>query len=229
MKWSFQALYDGVHPMADDLGRAWPADSPQAAKAGKSLANGMRGILYYITGDLEHYGKSLGLPSYRCGNPCFACPCDRRDTPWFELRKAQALWTHHVYVFATALAGLCALFDLAFVSIVSVCPDWLHNKKLGTDAYFYGSVLWLLVYEIFPAGTTAATAMAQVNEELAAAYREFDVVVRFQNISLSSIDVTTYTIFLERLVFCISSQCATKSDLLHLSDVRHVHRPKASK
>ena len=117
MKWSFQALYDSVHPMADDLGRAWPADSPEAAKAGKSLANGMRGILYYITGDLEHYGKSLGLPGYRCGNPCFACPCDRRDMPWFELRKAKALWTHHVYVFATALAGLCALFNLEFV-----CP-----------------------------------------------------------------------------------------------------------
>ena len=103
------------------------------------------------------------------------------------------------------------------------------QQKFGDKCFFYGSVLWLLVYEIVVAGTTAATAMAKVNEELAAAYQEFDVVVRFQTIYLSSIDVTTYTIFLERLVFCISSQCATKSDFLHLSDVRHVHRPKASK
>ena len=35
-------------------------------------------------------------------------------------------------------------------SIDNVAPDWLHCKPLGTDMYFMGSVLLLLMYSIPP-------------------------------------------------------------------------------
>ncbi len=40
------------------------------------------------------------------------------------------------------------VFDVPGVSVLNVCPDLMHTKHLGTDAYFYGSVLKLLVGDI---------------------------------------------------------------------------------
>ena len=189
MKWSFQALYDGVHPMQDDLGRPWPEGSREERLAGSQLAGGKRGILYYLTGDLDYDAKALGLPDVHSRSPCFGCPCNLTDMPWFELRRTFAEWMNHCYTPSTKLPGLCALFDLDFVSLASICPDWLHDKNLGTDQYFYGSVLWLLVYTLFPPGTNAETAMAQVEQEIVDAYDEMGEQMRFENIKLSSLTV----------------------------------------
>ena len=42
---------------------------------------------------------------------------------------------------------------------MSVAADWMHAKNIGVDAYFQGSVVFLLVYSIY-ASTPAENAAA---------------------------------------------------------------------
>ena len=186
MKWSFQACYEGIWPMKDDLGKKWPEGSEDAKRAGTHLAGGKRGVLYILTGDLDYDAKSLGLPSYNSASPCFSCPCNLTTMPWYELRVGSAEWINHCYDATVFLEGLCSLFSLPFISLVSVAHDWQHDKKnLGTDQYFYGSVLWLLVFQVLP--SSPANNMALIQEEAKAEYQALGVQVRFQNLRLSNL------------------------------------------
>lgn len=53
-----------------------------------------------------------------------------------------------LYTAHTRLTGLCALFLIPGVTLMSVSPDHMHAKNQGVDAYFLGSILWYLVYVI---------------------------------------------------------------------------------
>ena len=66
-------------------------------------------------------------------------------------------------------------------------------KNLGTDQYFYGSVLWLLVFQVLP--SSPANNMALIQEEVKAEYQALGVQVRFQNLRLSNLPQFIY-------VFC---------------------------
>eukprot|EP00969_Alexandrium_andersonii_P176935 7823447-Alexandrium_andersonii.AAC.1 len=47
-----------------------------------------------------------------------------------------------------------ALFKLPFISIHNMAYDLMHCKHMGTDAYYLGSVLFLLCYEVMPKSPT---------------------------------------------------------------------------
>ena len=111
------------------------------------LAGGYRGVLYVIKGDLDYLCKCLGLPDSKATNCCTWCPANLSNIPWWDFRPS-ALWAQQLYSALTVLAGACAIFQVPGVTLMSVAPDWMHNKHLGTDMYFYGSVLWLLVYVV---------------------------------------------------------------------------------
>ena len=68
--WSCYYLSSGVHPEKDwdnylkPDGVGWPLNSAEAAIAGMPLADGLRGVLYMLKGDLDHFAN-MGLANYR--------------------------------------------------------------------------------------------------------------------------------------------------------------------
>ena len=50
----------------------------------------------------------------------------------------------------TAVGNNHPMLGLPGVSVLTVYPDWMHIKYLGTDKYFLGSVLYLMCHVLLP-------------------------------------------------------------------------------
>ena len=76
------------------------------------------------------------------------------DNPWSDFRTdPPADWMQNVYSHAQWLAlfpDRRSLFRLPGVGIWTVQCDYMHTKYLGADQYFFGSVLWVMVYLLLP-------------------------------------------------------------------------------
>ena len=53
----FSAFYEGQHPKTDAWGQDWPEGSFEAAHAGVALRNGLFGVVWHVTGDLDFYAE----------------------------------------------------------------------------------------------------------------------------------------------------------------------------
>ena len=62
IQWSFQALFEGVWPSVDWVGRRLDPLSPAGRRAGAPLAGGHFAVLLPLSGDLDYYSKYLNLP-----------------------------------------------------------------------------------------------------------------------------------------------------------------------
>jgi hypothetical protein len=47
-------------------------------------------------------------------------------------------------------SSVCKLFSLPGVTALAVAYDYMHCKYLGVDGYLFGSVFWLLCFQILP-------------------------------------------------------------------------------
>ena len=152
--WSLQILQTGLWPDFDWNGNRDPrGGTPLAGVVGSYFV----GVLWVLRGDLDYLCKEMFLPnSSRNDHPCCFCPGNAtRALNAFEFRHGQSAWRPRIYTkVAWAHSPFCQ--HLIFrattlgVTVLSVAADWMHNKNLGTDQYFYGSVIFLLVYEILP-------------------------------------------------------------------------------
>ena len=113
--------------------------------AGEWLANGWGACVWAVIGDHDYKRDVLKLANINACSPCSHCPCDRRGVPWFDF-SWYAKWCDLVYDFTFEL--ICELLRMsAGLSILSVQPDWMHDKYLGTDkAVFLSS--WFLSFVI---------------------------------------------------------------------------------
>ena len=156
--WSLDWLWRGQWPDRDCQGRMFARSSAEGQRALSPLAGGYFGTLWVLRGDLEYYGKVLGLNWYSSLKPC--CLCDCNCTPgsgraWSEFRPGHAEWFERSWTDAdwrVARQVRHQLFELEGVGIDCVIADWMHIKHLGTDMYCFGSVLHLLCYSILPGG-----------------------------------------------------------------------------
>ena len=150
MHWSFQALFEGVWPSVDWLGRRLDPLSPAGRKAGAPLAGGHFAALLQLSGDLDYYSKYLNLPKSTSHQPCAQCRaefygenswCDnRQNSPW----QQQLLTTENWRLWWNIS---CALFELPGFSCWSIAYDLMHCSYLGALQHLYGSIIWLLVHE----------------------------------------------------------------------------------
>ena len=118
-------------------------------------------MLFNIKADLDHVGNDLKMAMFSAVEGCNYCPCTIRldDMPWYDMDQATAGWRLAIF---TALswqalrpgAGI-ALFRLLFVNNLTLSVDTMHVKHLGSDKYFYGSVWWLLCFEILDSSPAA--------------------------------------------------------------------------
>ena len=98
--------------------------------------------MWAVIGDHDYKRDVLLLANINSGKPCGHCPCDRKDTPWYDF-SLSAKWAQKVYNVAVDMA--CVLLRLsAGLSILSIYPDWMHDKYLGTDKVYTWRVLDLL-------------------------------------------------------------------------------------
>ena len=156
--WSLRWLWLGLWPDVDPWGNKYRKGSTEWRKAKKPLANGYFGCLWLIKGDLDWYGKIMRLPQYNSLSPCAFCPANTTTMPWTDWRKSEALWTKHIWTNCTwreQFPNCHPIFKVSGAGILSLAADLMHIKHLGTDQYFLGSVLHMLVYSMMP-GTPAA-------------------------------------------------------------------------
>ena len=126
----------------------------KARRLGNGLLVGSRASQCNWGGDLDYLAKYLGLPrSSLHSNPCGMCKCtfhgvlswmdNRECAAWIRSLVTVSNWKEH-------LKSDCILFQLAGLNALSIAFDWKHNACLGWLQYFYGSVLFFLVYHILP-------------------------------------------------------------------------------
>ncbi len=105
------------------------------SQAGEYLADGLSACIWAIIGDQDYKRDCLLLPNVSSGTPCAHCPCNNHAVPWFDFRP-QAAW---VGLICTLMQWMNSqwnrseLFKIIGVTILTVYPDWMHDKNLGTD------------------------------------------------------------------------------------------------
>ncbi|CAE8680872.1 unnamed protein product [Polarella glacialis] len=149
MKWSFECLLQGKWPHSDWRGIQYAPTSPEGRKAGRDLAGGYYAALIQIAGDLDYNCKFLGLPRWSAANQCCAlCKATKNGIlSWMDNRDTAA-WIGTIGIGTIGTPSACRLFDLPGMSAPCVAMDYMHCMFLGWLQYLYGSVFYLLVFEI---------------------------------------------------------------------------------
>ena len=179
--WSMNIIFDGVWPAVNADNEPYAENTPEYRKIGRPIAGGWRGALWMIKGDLDFCSNYLQLEHTGSLTPCFLCKADTAEYPWTDCREGVAKWQSTVWTnkqWEEARPDRHAIFkNIKGLSISSVLPDVMHSKHLGTDSYFYGSVLKLLTHKILP-GTQAANLQC-VWVEISQQYRVLNVEHQF--------------------------------------------------
>lgn len=92
ISWSMGAMYDGVFPESDHLGRAWAQHSPRSFRAGSVLAKGFSATLCEARGDWEFMAKWWHTPTAGNGQPCWRCGCHREGPLRWTNLASTAPW-----------------------------------------------------------------------------------------------------------------------------------------
>ena len=101
-------------------------------QAGTDLAGGYYGTVWACVGDHDYKRDCLLLPNINSAHPCGACPANTTDCPWFDFRKTARCFSR-VFGHGGFDVSKCLLFGIIGLTHLSVYPDWMHDKPLGTD------------------------------------------------------------------------------------------------
>lgn len=150
---SFYFLGLGIHPTVDDLNNAYGHGTSEAELAGTWLADGYKGVLWSLKGDLDHFFKALLLRSYNAVSPCDFCPCYTRGRyfrNWPTYFENDASWMVSLFTKEQwrSLHRLHWIFNLEHLSQHNIDLDELHVLWLGVVQYLLGSVLVLLCFHV---------------------------------------------------------------------------------
>ena len=64
------------------------------------------------------------------------CPADIEQCPWFDFRISSEFVKRTFKKLVNGQIGpplMCKLFGIIGVTRLSIYPDWMHDKNLGTD------------------------------------------------------------------------------------------------
>jgi hypothetical protein len=182
--WSFHWLMLGLWPAADPDGVQYEPGTREYKLHHdvKYLAGGWRGVLWCLKGDLEYFANSLHLEHFGSHTPCFLCGCNSTDYPWTDCRPQARwltrLWSPNSWPKRHLRHG--TILDLAGLTITNVMPDVMHVKHLGTDCWFYGSVIALLCQKIL--GGSFAENLERIWADIYRCYLEMDIPCRFSTL-----------------------------------------------
>ena len=129
-------------------------NTPEGQKAGRDLAGGFRGILLFLSGDMDYLSKTLEMPRWsRNENLCSLCRCTKRGPLSYLYNSlASAKWISEIWTASdwNAWPGRspCPIFELWWLTGVNVFLDYMHVKYLGADQYIFGSVMYLICFVV---------------------------------------------------------------------------------
>ena len=155
LAWSLRALWEGQWPAADASGVPYLVGSVAARKAGTPSAGGYFCTLWVIRADLDFLSSALGLSSATARQPCACCKANSSTIPWTDHRPA-SLWRGNIHqngAWILEHPDRMPLFRLPGVGIEQVHPDLMHCKHLGSDQYYYGSILKFLTHHLLQGPT----------------------------------------------------------------------------
>lgn len=154
MRWSFQAIFEGVFPHTDWRGQRFPRNSTEYERAGKQLAGGWRGCLVQLAGDLDYYSKWFGAPRWsNHQKPCSICRCTFRGRLSWRDNRYNSAWQNATLKpsnYRNHFSPTCPLFQLPGFSSLCMAMDWMHCHHLGWLQYLYGSIFHILVFILLP-------------------------------------------------------------------------------
>ena len=105
--------------------------------------------------------------------------------PWTDFRD-NADWMSHIWgglEWLLATENNHPWFTLPAVTILTVFPDYMHTKFLGTDRFVYGAILFMICYMLLP-GTPEGN-LAAVWSKIDAYYRRYNVKNRYGMLKLT--------------------------------------------
>jgi hypothetical protein len=120
------------------------------------LANGFFGVCYNDMGDIDWHAAYNEMPRTNARLCCAFCPANIEVGPlaWNDFRTNVPLgWMQQTYGHRQWLDShpdLPAFFTLPGHGIWCVVADYMHCKYLGSDQYFLGSVIKLIVLQLLP-------------------------------------------------------------------------------
>ena len=171
--WSLNWLAKGVFPDRNDAGKLYCKSDAEYKNVGEKLADGYCGVVWGIEGDLEHMNSVFHFPHQNNKMPCALCRANSSTIPWTDTRASakwlSTIWSNEAWWSKTKDAHVM-FRELPGVGIVSWCPDVMHCKHIGSDCYFYGSVLYYLVWHVMTEG--AADNMAYLWSQIRDLYKE---------------------------------------------------------
>ena len=153
--WSLYWLFRGVHPDRDYNGVKYDPTSPEGRIALDPLVSSEYfGVLAGIKGDLDWGHVRLKIANYRAvaAGPCGLCRANGNTMNWRDVRE-NACWKPSVYGaddWLVANPNRITIFRLPGVTILTFMCDLMHNKHLGVDQYYFGSILHVLCYTLMP-------------------------------------------------------------------------------
>lgn len=188
MCWSFNALAEGVHPVADASGRLY-ADIPNRSPdeemrhklAGQNIGGGslkVRCIIMVISGDIEWFCSQFNFPYAMSNTPCPYCKCDNNKTnstmPFTDFRK-NAAWKTAICTSAELKAkfGAHPLMKVLGVNVYTIKLDTLHLVDLGVAAHCYGNVLFSILDDHLEGSRPIA--LQQLNSLVAEMYDDLNM------------------------------------------------------
>ena len=155
--WSLKWLWLGLWPDEDPWGMKYlDPDSLEFKRKLTPLADGHFGVLWGMKGDLDWFFSQFHLPPAGPNSvqPCLCCPASIHEPPIINEFDLTASWIPLTYtreIFERLFpARHMIMKELPGVSVTTFMLDLCHTKHLGTDQYFYASVLWLLCYDLLP-------------------------------------------------------------------------------
>lgn len=179
LKWSFTAMFHGVHPLYDPVGKPWPEDSERAILAGKQLLGcGIKGWIYTLAGDLDYLCNHYRLDHFASNSPCFFCACNWQDVSPFDFRPV-ATWRTTIPTPARRRLKPSTdhpVMDIPGVSVESCGLDCLHVLELGLVAHLIGSLFFELCY--FELQGTRMSCLAQLFQRILQIYDEHGIKCR---------------------------------------------------
>jgi hypothetical protein len=115
-------------------------------------------MLFLAKADLDFQGNDLKMTHISNVHGCAFCPASKHadDLPWYHMVKDMAGWivnafTTESWKMARPGQGV-EVFRMSFMSCLSLGVDMMHVKHLGVDKPFFGSILWLLCFEVLNDG-----------------------------------------------------------------------------
>ena len=189
LAWSCRWLLLGRWPTHDHNDVEYPENSPgwKLAYEVYHLAGGFRAVIFSLIGDLDYHTKFWELENHNSTvQPCYYCPCNLTDVNWRNFLPTAA-WVAATYTNAQWIAAhpdRLAFLALPWVTVLTVCSDWMHVKYLGTDQYFFGSVLHYMVFTMMRTRGTPDQNMITVMNMLRDFFRENRVGCCFKHITV---------------------------------------------